>query len=110
MSSSQYVARIHPLVARASCPDARTSKGKISMKVRPACAAVDLIGTSLLLLVGIRCTQAAEIEIVSPSAYESSEGEGAACHTSEEDDCLYPPARVASARRETLSGRFTHSK
>jgi hypothetical protein len=34
-----------------------------------------LIGTSLLLLAGIRCTQAAEIKIVSPSAYEHIEGE-----------------------------------
>ena len=34
------------------------------------------IGTSLLLLAGIRCAQAAEIKIVSPSAYEDIEGEG----------------------------------
>ena len=36
-----------------------------------------LIGTSLLLLSGIRCAQAAEIKIVSPGAYEDIEGEGA---------------------------------
>ena len=47
------------------------------MKIRPACAAVVSIGTSLLLLSGIRCAQAAEIKIVSPSAYEDIEGEGA---------------------------------
>ena len=35
-----------------------------------------LIGTSLLLLAGIRCAQAAEIKIVSPGAYEDIEGEG----------------------------------
>ena len=46
------------------------------MKFRPACAAVVLIGTSLLLLAGIRCAQAAEIKIVSPGAYEDMEGEG----------------------------------
>lgn len=46
------------------------------MKVRPVCAAVISIGTSLLLLAGIRCAQAAEIKIVSPSAYEDIEGEG----------------------------------
>jgi hypothetical protein len=33
-----------------------------------------LIGTSLLLLAGIRCTQAGEIKIVSPGAYEDIEG------------------------------------
>jgi hypothetical protein len=48
----------------------------ISMKFRPACAAVALIGTSLLLPAGIRCAHAAEIKIVSPSAYENLEGEG----------------------------------
>ena len=46
-----------------------------------------LIGTSLLLLAGIRCTQAAEIKIVSPSAYEDIEGEG-----SVNADCC-PPFR-----------------
>jgi hypothetical protein len=35
-----------------------------------------LIGTSLLLLSGIRCAQAGEIKIVSPSAYKDREGEG----------------------------------
>jgi hypothetical protein len=35
-----------------------------------------LIGGSLLLLAAIRCTHAAEIKIVSPSAYENIEGEG----------------------------------
>ena len=35
-----------------------------------------LIGTSLLLLAAIRCTQAAAIKIVSPSAYENTEGAG----------------------------------
>ena len=44
------------------------------MKVRPACAAVVSIGTVILLLAGIRCAQAAEIEIVSPGAYEDIEG------------------------------------
>jgi hypothetical protein len=34
-----------------------------------------LFGTSLLLLAGIRCAQAAEIKIVSPSGYENIEGE-----------------------------------
>jgi hypothetical protein len=47
------------------------------MKVRLACAAVVSIGTVLLLLSGIRCAQAAEIKIVSPSAYEDIEGAGA---------------------------------
>jgi hypothetical protein len=44
------------------------------MKVRLACAAAVSIGTSLLLLSGIRCSQAAEIKIVSPGAYEDIEG------------------------------------
>ena len=57
------------------------------MKVRPACAAVVSIGTALLLLSGIRCAQAAEIKIVSPSAYEDIEGEGAVG-----EDCC-PPFR-----------------
>lgn len=48
------------------------------MKFRPACAVVVVMGTSLLLLVGIRCAQAAEIKIVSPSAYQDREGEGQA--------------------------------
>jgi hypothetical protein len=52
-------------------------KGKITMKLRLACAAVVSIGTSLLLLSGIRCAQAAEIKIVSPGAYEDIEGAGA---------------------------------
>ena len=55
------------------------------MKVRPACAAVVSIGTALLLLAGIRCAQAAEIKIVSPSAYEDIEGEGAT-----DADCCSP--------------------
>ena len=55
------------------------------MKVRPACAAVVSIGTALLLLSGIRCAQAAEIKIVSPSAYEDIEGEGATG-----EDCCSP--------------------
>jgi hypothetical protein len=46
------------------------------MKFRPACAAVALIVTSLLLLSGIRCTESAEIKIVSPGAYKDREGEG----------------------------------
>jgi hypothetical protein len=46
-----------------------------------------LIGTSLLLLAGIRCTQAQEIKIVSPSAYEDIEGEGEVG-----EDCC-PPLR-----------------
>jgi hypothetical protein len=35
-----------------------------------------LIGTSLLLLSGIRCAQAGEMKVVSPLAYEDIEGEG----------------------------------
>ena len=35
------------------------------------------VGTFLLMLAGIRCTQAQEIKIVSPGAYEDIEGEGA---------------------------------
>ncbi len=46
------------------------------MKFRLAYGAVVSIGTSLLLLSGIRCAQAAEIKIVSPGAYEDVEGEG----------------------------------
>ena len=45
------------------------------MRFRLACTAVISIGTSLLLLSAIRCTQAAEIKIVSPGAYEDIEGE-----------------------------------
>jgi hypothetical protein len=48
-------------------------------------AAVALIGTSILLLVGIQSPQAAEIKIVSPSAYEHKEGEGAV-----DPDCCDP--------------------
>ena len=44
-----------------------------------------LIGTSLLLLVGARSTQAAEIKIVSPGAYEDIEGAGATG-----EDCCDP--------------------
>ena len=44
------------------------------MKVRPVCAAVVSIGTVLLLLAGIRCSQAAEISVVSPHQYADSEG------------------------------------
>jgi hypothetical protein len=44
------------------------------MKFRPACAAAVSIGTSLLLLSGIRCSQAAEISVVSPHQYADSEG------------------------------------
>jgi hypothetical protein len=44
------------------------------MKFRPACAAVVSIGTALLLLSGIRCSQAAEISVVSPHQYADSEG------------------------------------
>lgn len=50
---------------------------KLINKDTPACAAVVFIGTSLLLLASTRCTQAAEIKIVSPSAYKDKEGEGA---------------------------------
>jgi len=46
------------------------------MKVKRACANVALIGTSLLLLAGIHSSQAAEIKIVLPSAYEDVEGPG----------------------------------
>jgi uncharacterized protein YjbI with pentapeptide repeats len=48
------------------------------MKFRPTCAAAALVGTSLLLPSGIRCTQAAEIKVVSPGAYADKEGEGSA--------------------------------
>jgi hypothetical protein len=44
------------------------------MKVRPVFAAVVSIGTSLLLLSGIRCAQAGEIKSVSPGAYQDTEG------------------------------------
>jgi hypothetical protein len=57
----------------------------ITMKVRPVCAAVASIVTSLLLLAGIRCVQAAEITIVSPSAYKDVEGLG-----SVGEDCCDP--------------------
>jgi hypothetical protein len=58
------------------------------MKVRPASAAVASIGASLLLLAGIRCTQAGEIKIVSPGAYKHREGEGAGVGGS------FPPFRI----------------
>ena len=58
------------------------------MKVKPACAAVVSIGTFFLLLSGIRSAQAAEIKIVSPSAYEDIEGAG-----SVGEDCCSPPFR-----------------
>jgi Tol biopolymer transport system component len=48
-------------------------------------AALVSIGTALLLLAGIHCGQAAEIKIVSPSAYEETEGDGAVS-----DDCCAP--------------------
>jgi hypothetical protein len=50
-------------------------------------AAVVSIATSFLLLAGVRCAQAAEIKIVSPSAYKDREGEG-----SVGDSCC-PPFR-----------------
>ena len=50
---------------------------KLIKKVTRACTNVALIGTSLLLLAGIHSSQAAEIKIVSPSAYKDREGEGA---------------------------------
>jgi hypothetical protein len=50
------------------------SKRKITMKVRLACAAVVSMGTVLLLLSGIRCSQAAEISVVSAHQYADSEG------------------------------------
>jgi len=50
---------------------------KIIKKVKRACTNVALIGTSLLLLVGIHSSQAAEIKIVSPSSCRNREGEGA---------------------------------
>jgi hypothetical protein len=53
------------------------------MKFRPASAAVAFIGTSLLLLAGIRSAQAAEITIVSPSSYQDMEGEECFCRPSE---------------------------
>jgi hypothetical protein len=46
------------------------------MNVQTACSAVVSIGASIVLLAGIRCAQAAEIKIVSPSAYEDVEAEG----------------------------------
>jgi hypothetical protein len=48
------------------------------MKFRSPCAAVVLIGTSLLPVAGTRSIQAAEIKIVSPSSYKDREGEGQA--------------------------------
>jgi hypothetical protein len=57
------------------------------MKFRPARAAVFSIGTSLLLLSGIRCAQAGEIKIVSPSAYKDRAGEGRS------DGGSFPPFR-----------------
>jgi hypothetical protein len=62
--------------ARGSFRNVLASKGKISMKTRLAFTAVVSIGSFFLLLSGIRCAQAAEIKIVSPSAYEDIEGEG----------------------------------
>jgi hypothetical protein len=59
------------------------------MKFRPARAAVFSIGTSLLLLSGIRCAQAGEIKIVSPGAYKDREGEGTTIPGN-----TYPPFRV----------------
>jgi hypothetical protein len=49
---------------------------KIIKKVKGARTTVALIGTSILLLAGIHSSQAAEIKIVSPSAYKDVEGEG----------------------------------
>ena len=46
-------------------------------------AAVALIGTSILLLAGVRYTQAAEIKIVSPSSYKDLEGGECFCRESE---------------------------
>src|SRR5688572_25016887 len=60
--------------ARGSCNNVLPSKRKITMKIRPVCAAVVSIGTALLLLSGIRCAQAAEISVVSPHQYADSEG------------------------------------
>jgi len=53
------------------------------MKVTRACAALVSLGTSLLLLVGIHSSQAAEIKVVSPSSYKAREGEGCFCSDSE---------------------------
>jgi hypothetical protein len=55
------------------------------MKVIRAFTAVLSTGTSLFLLSGIRCTQAVEIKIVSPSVYKDIEGEGALS-----EDCCSP--------------------
>jgi hypothetical protein len=57
------------------------------MRFRTASAAVASIVTSLLLLAGARCTEAAEIKIVSPGAYKDREGE-----SSVPDSCC-PPFR-----------------
>jgi hypothetical protein len=70
------------------CPDVRISEGKINMKVRLASTAAVIFCTSLLLLAGIRCAQAGEIKIVSPSAYKDREGEEGGGGTS------FPPFRV----------------
>jgi hypothetical protein len=69
------------------------------MKVRPVCAAVVSIGTALLLLPGVRCTQAAEIKIVSPGAYEDIEGEGSVgenCCTPFRYQQVFPSADFAA--------------
>src|SRR5215467_304206 len=49
---------------------------KIIKKVKRGCTNVALIGTSILMLAGIHSSQAAEVKIVLPSAYEDVEGEG----------------------------------
>jgi hypothetical protein len=58
-----------------------------SLGDKPMCTSLRLflIGTSLLLLAAIRCAQAGEIKIVSPSAYEHIEGEFSA-----DESCCSP--------------------
>lgn len=56
---------------------------KPTNKIKRACTNVVLIATSLLLLAGTPTSQAAEIKIVSPSAYKDREGEECFCSVSE---------------------------
>lgn len=56
---------------------------KTIKKVTRACTNVAIIGTSILLLAGVPCSQAAQIKIVSPSSYKDREGEGCFCSDSE---------------------------
>lgn len=65
----------HPLIAAGPrIPLMRT--------VTRACAAMAVLGTFILLLEGVPCTQAAEIQIASPGSYVDTEGEGCFCSAS----------------------------